>query len=168
MSDGSLRTLERALAAAPGDRALRERVARAHLRAGAQGAACNALGVRWEADLARLPVLCWGIERLSRQALADLVDADLAAIDPVLLAASFPRRADGGWRGNTTRFLRRYKAHEPGSPGRRLLLFAWTPGTATLWDRPEDRGRDVLTIALATRTTYKAGKVLPVSSWRGA
>lgn len=166
MSDHTVRALQHALAAAPGDRALRERLARAHLRAGAPEAACGVLGVRWEVDLGRLPALCWGARALGPDDLAALVEADLAALDPIAVSAAFPRRADGERRRNTTRFLRRYRAHEVGKAGRRLVLLAWTPGTASLWERPEDRGRDVLTIGLAPRTTYREDRALPPSVWR--
>jgi hypothetical protein len=168
MSDHSVRDLQRALAAAPGDRALRERLARAHLRAGAPEAACATLGVRWEVDLTRLPALAWGSRPLAPDEVQALVEADLAALDPVAVSAAFPRRADGAWRLNATRFLRRYRAHEPGQPGRRLVLFAWTPGTASLWERPDDRGRDVLTIGLATRTTYREDRAWAARLWRSA
>lgn len=166
MSDDAVRALERALDASPGDQVLRERLARAHLRRGDVGAACAALGLRWETDVRALPALAWGTRRMNTDEVLALVREDLAAFDPLRLAAAFPRRQDGAWRGNTTRFLRRYRAHEVPSPKRRLVLVAWTPGTASLWERPEDAGRSVLTVSLATRSTYTPRSLLPVSDWR--
>lgn len=166
MSDDTVRALERALDASPGDHALRERLARAHLRRGDVAAACASLGVRWETDVRALPALAWGTVRLSVDEVAALVRDDLAAFDPLRLAAAFPRRRDGAWRGNTARFLRRYRAHEVPTPNRRLVLMAWTPGTASLWARPEDAGRSILTVSLVTRSTYSPRSLLPESSWR--
>ncbi|MCO5169978.1 MAG: hypothetical protein M9894_26880 [Planctomycetes bacterium] len=167
MTDDVLRALERALAADPGDRALRERVARERGRRGDRAGACEALGIRWEPDALALPAMGWGAHRLSVAEVSDLVKEDLAAFDPLALAAAFPRRRDGAFRGNTTRFLRRYRAHEAGSTRRRLVLLAWTPGTASLWARPEDRGRAVLTVSLETRSTYSPRALLPPEAWRG-
>lgn len=166
MTDDTVRALERALDASPGDQALRERLARAHLRRGDVAAACAALGVRWETDPRALPALAWGTVRLGLDEVTAMVRDDLAALDPLRLAAAFPRRGDGAWRGNTTRFLRRYRAHEVPAPKRRLVLIAWTPGTASLWERPEDAGRSVLTISLATRSTYSPRSLLPPTAWR--
>lgn len=167
MADDTVRALERALAASPGDRALGERLARAHLRLGDVSAASAALGLRWETDPGALPAMAWGVRRLSVAEVTDLVREDLAAFDPLLLTAAFPRRRrDGAWRGNTTRFLRCYKAHEVPSPARRLVLVAWTPGTASLQERPEDAGKSLLTVSLATRSTYTPRRLLPPSAWR--
>ncbi|MBX3470506.1 MAG: hypothetical protein KF878_26870 [Planctomycetes bacterium] len=168
MADDALRALERALAAEPGDRVLRERVARERARRGDRAGACAALAIRWEVDPLALPALGWGVRRLSVAEVAALVRDDLGAFDPLALAAAFPRRLDGAWRGNTARFLRRYRAHEAGSSSRRLVLLAWTPGTASLWARPEDRGRAVLTVSLVTRSTYSPRGLLPPEAWRGS
>lgn len=78
--------------------------------------------------------------------------------------AAFPRRRDGRWRLNTSRVLRRYPVHDLVAPHRHLVLLAWTPGTASFVDRPEDRGLHLLTVSLVTRSTR--GEALPPESWR--
>ena len=161
MADDAVRTLERALAASPGDRALRERLASALVRRGERPRACAVLGMRWDVDLAALPPLEWRGELLAQDAVAALVAEDLATFDPVALAAAFPRRGDGAWHGNRTRFLRRYAAHQRRAPYRRLVLVAWTAGTANGHDAP-----GLITVTLDTRSTFRAGKLLPESAWR--
>lgn len=154
------------------------------LRAGRREEAAPLLAVRWEAELDRLWALhggaepppppqpsTWGPGTLAiegrpilRAELERLLAPDLDRLDLLRLVAAFPRRQDGRWRLNTSRVLRRYPVHDLVAPHRRLVLLAWTPGTATLWDRPEDRGLALLTVSLVTRSTR--GETLPEEAWR--
>jgi hypothetical protein len=179
--DADLRRLERACSTDPSDPALGRRYARSLVRAGLHGQAaavlyeigdrvaqCEAFAIRWEADLAklRLPKLAQRRRHLRRPAINSIVEDDLRHFDPELLAKHWPRRKDGEYRLNTTLFLRRFPLCELESPHRKLILVAFTPGTATLWDRPEDRGKHLITVALETRSTHK--KPLPPRQWRWA
>jgi len=112
-----------------------------------------------------------------------MVEPDLLALDVVALFDAFPKRSDGRLRKNTTRFLRRYPAREIGpgfydraadprelawtvtSSSRSLVLFAWTAGTANRLSRRKAR-RVMLTIELATRSTYRPDHLLPEATWR--
>lgn len=183
--DGTLRALRRACAADPRDAGLwtryarelerararggredlREAYALALVRTGRQAEAARLLGIRWEAEPEpHGGQLGWKQQVLDAAAVRALVDEDLRLLDPLRLLESFPRTRAGELRLNTTRILRRYRAHDPGQPHRRLALLAWTPGTATLWDRPEDQGQRQVTIALETRS--HVSKVLPAAAWR--
>jgi hypothetical protein len=85
---------------------------------------------------------------------------DVAAFDPLLLARAFPRRRDGGWRLNTVRFLRRYRAHHHAVQTWRLVLVACTA---------QVRGHhDALTVSFATRdATHRfLVRLLPPAAWR--
>jgi hypothetical protein len=167
--DARLRELERALDTHPGDDELRQRYLYELLRAGYRDRVCELLSLRWEASAEHAhglhPNLAWEGVRLGLDGIRDLVADDLRNLDLVLLAANFPRLKNGGYRLNCTRFLRRYPAHDTDGKHRRLWLLAWTPGTAMLWERPEDRGKRVMTLALETRSTH--GTRLPLSAWRG-
>lgn len=164
-TDDELRRLERDLARAPGDSATAGLLARALLRLGRTADACLALGLRWEVPSGRLDGLAWGRTDLDPEAVRALVAADLAAFDPLRLAAHFPRRADGRYRLNVTRTLRRYRAHERGAPHRRLHLLAWTSGTGSDW-HGHLRGKHLVMIELATRATRAV--TLPHACWRAA
>jgi hypothetical protein len=161
--DLELRALEREVSS--GDATSRERLASMLVRFGKRVDACRALGIRWEVDPEKLLDLAWNEHRLSTTEVEDMVQSDVEALDPVRLAHHFPKRQDGDFRGNTTRFLARYRAHARRAPSRRLVLLAWTPGTSSLYQRPEDRGTNVLTIALALRSTFSRKTLLPASSW---
>jgi hypothetical protein len=157
--DRDRRELERALAATPGDAGLRVRLAEEHLRGGRADEACRVLGVRLETRFAR--PLAWGEVPLSNDEVLALARDDLAALDPLRLFEAFPRRRDGLPRGNTTRFLARYKAHTAGAPSQRLVLCAWTRGTGNRFGDPNE-----ITIALDLRSTWALANVLPASAWR--
>jgi hypothetical protein len=180
--DADLRSLERAYWTDPDDPRVARRylaalrragraklAAQVRFRLGERTEACAELGIRWEAE--RPPTtsyghqLQWRGKSLSPGAVRELVAEDLAAFDPTRLAASWPTRKDGSFRLNTTQFLRRYPAHESDAPHRRLILIAWTPGTSTLYERPEDRGKHLITVGLETRSTRK--KLLDPARWRG-
>ena len=160
--------LERAFAAAPQRAALRARYARALARAGRLAEACDLYAIRWEADpelaFRRYPLELRG-QRVLLPELIELTSPDLRAFDPVALAEHFPRRADGRFRLNTTRMLQRYRVHEEGAPHRRLQLIAWSPGTASLIDRPQDRGKSIVTVGIETRSTQ--ARTLKPHEWRG-
>lgn len=164
VGDDAVRTLERALAASPGDRSLRERLASLLVRRGEQPRACELLGMRWELESRALRPgrLEWRERELAPSEVDALVQDDLAAFDPLALAAAFPRRSDGAWHGNRTVFLRRYPAHERRAPHRRLLLLAWTPGCANA--RKDYRG--VIVVTVDTRSTFRPSKLLPPGAWR--
>ncbi len=164
--DAELRRLERAWRASPQDEALAARYSRALVRAERLLEACALFRIRWEATLDRLLArrpLFWRDRELTTDELAAMIAPALARFAPDRLARAFPRRADGRYRLNTTRFLARYRAHEEQGRSRRLYLIAWTPGTASLWRRPDDRGRDVLTVGLETRSTR--GPLLDPEDW---
>lgn len=161
--DDLLRRDQRALEAAPDDRALRERVARGLVRAGRVREACDALAIRWDVDPAGL----WERERprwrgrpVELDAFAALVQADLDRLDPLALAAAFPKRADGRWRAHTTRFLRRYPAKPDFGRHRQVLLLAWTFGTI---EPPPAWGGRILCLSLDTRSTQ--ADYLPEPTW---
>jgi hypothetical protein len=183
--DRNLRELTRACAAAPRDLSLwtryarelerawsrarapelRDRYALALVRTRRPAEAAQLLGIRWEANPAELgDTLYWKAEPLDAEALTALVDEDLRLIDPLRLLESFPRTKEGELRLNTTRYLRRYQAHDHDQPYRRLVLLAWTPGTSTHWHRPDDRGQRRITIGLETRSVR--GTVLKPELWR--
>lgn len=161
--DDQLRGQARALRARPDDEETRLRTAQALLRAGRKIEACAALGIRWDVDAGGLwqrerPL--WRGQRVEREALLALVDADLVRLDPLALAAAFPKRADGRWRGNTTRFLVRYPAAPAASPHRRIVLFAWTAGTG---NRAPRGAGSRLHLSLDTRSTQ--ADFLPEATW---
>lgn len=184
VSDASLRNLERAFWADPTDenvgrryvRALHragedERAASVLFRVGDRVEACKELGIRWEADApsaaaGRSTHFWWRKRKLTPDELQAMIAKELASFDPVCLAQHWPRRLDGVFRLNTALPIQRYRAHELDAPHRRLTLLAWTPGTATLWERPKDRGKHIITVSLETRSTRK--KLLDPKLWQRA
>lgn len=138
------------------------------MTSGRQVEACGLFGIRWAVDLRTLvapggDALHWRKGPIDAAGLARMVGADLARFAPQRLAEHFPRRQDGRYRLNTTRWLARYKAHERRAPHRRLIFIAWTPGTANVHARPEDQGKHIVTVALETRSFR--GTVLEPDQW---
>jgi hypothetical protein len=169
MADDAVRTLERTLAASPGDKALRERLAALLMRRGERARACEVLHVHLRVDLADLPALSWRRKELTDAEVTALVEDDLAALDPVRLATAWPCRRDGAWRLSTVRFLRRYDAYVAGRDTHRLVLVAFTPGTGGRLGRGiEQRGARVLQVVLGVRdATHKfVARLLPPTAWR--
>ncbi|OIP40464.1 MAG: hypothetical protein AUK47_08465 [Deltaproteobacteria bacterium CG2_30_63_29] len=120
------------------------------------------LSIRWEIDLKKLD-LTWRGRHLEPEDIDEIVRDDLAQVDLVRLAASFPRRKDGHYLLNTSRTICRYRAHQTGEEHRKLMLLAYTPGTSTCYDRPKDRGKHLLTVTLETRATRP--HKLPSEAW---
>lgn len=126
-------------------------------RHGERNRACQLLHMRWRWDLDQIPPLYWGRERLQRDQIEDLIRDDRNEIDVVRLYTSFPRRGDGLPTKNRTFYLARYRAHLRHQRYRRLVLVAWTQGSASLVDHPEDRelNTPTITVELGIRTQKK-------------
>ena len=180
--DADLRALERAFQADPTDKGTGRRYVRALRRAGAvnqaagvlfqlgeRAEACEAFEIRWEADApqtctGKRVTLHWRDQVLSLAEVLSMAHDDLARLDPERLARGWPRTKQGAFRLNATQALRRYHAHEFGSPHQRLTLLAWTPGAESLRHRPEDKGKRVITVSLEARSVRKA--LLKPSLWQ--